>query len=370
MEKQFLYLIGQYVFATLLMRSALYENKPKLNLKSCGVSLIYLLILFIISTVFKLDNGVVIAQFIYIFLFPMKYRIYKGSIREVSFVYYSSLVATLSIITIHILCEDYIILNGVNKGNVIIYNLCFSFIGIIILLFNLFHVARVYRPNIKTLRTKIGYLISFVPFSYVISLTLLFRFIIFHNCFYGVIIYSIFCLGTLIFYPLIYFFTKNMKSLEEAIFTAETDNITSAYSRRKFEEDILSLIKKDIEFGIFYLDINDFKSINDNNGHIFGDKCLKHFIDVLKEYINKDGQIYRIGGDEFSIITTKCEKISDIIELICKNKIYLKNDINEKINISFSIGKAIYPINGKNVTEILTFADNEMYRNKCFKRGN
>ncbi len=43
MKKQFLYLIGQYVFTTLLMRSALYENKPKINLKTFGVSLIYLL---------------------------------------------------------------------------------------------------------------------------------------------------------------------------------------------------------------------------------------------------------------------------------------------------------------------------------------
>ncbi|MBU5225938.1 GGDEF domain-containing protein [Clostridium senegalense] len=368
MKKQFLYLIGQYVFTTLLMRSALYENKPKINLKTFGVSLIYLLFFFIISMCFQLEDSIMIAQFIYILLFPMKYKIYKGSIREVAFVYYSSLIANLSIITIYILCEDFIILNEVNKGNVIIYKLCFSLISILVLLFNLFHVAKVYRPNIKTLRTKIGYLISFAPFSYVISLTLLFRFIIFHNCFYGVIIYSIFCLSTLIFYPVIYFFTENMKSLEQAIFIAERDDITSAYSRRKFEEDISGLIKKDIEFGIFYLDINDFKSINDNNGHIFGDKCLKHFIDILKEYINKDGQIYRIGGDEFSIITTKYEKISDIIEIICRNKIYLKNDINKKINISFSIGKAIYPINGTEVTEILTFADNEMYRNKCLKR--
>lgn len=368
MGESFGYLIFQYIFSTLLMGSILRKDNKKEKLKRYNMATVYILILYCISNFFTLHYCIVIAQIAYILLFPINLKIYKRSCREVAFVYYSSMLSTLPIITVCVLIRNFAISNKLDIKYIYLYYIIFIVIGALAFIFNLLYVAKIYRPNIEVLKTKIGYLISGFSFSYVILLTLLFMFIVENNSIYGLVIYVLFCSMTLIFYPIVYHTIKNIKSLEKAKSIIDLDVVTEAYSRIKFDEDILNLISSKKEFTLFYIDVNDFKLINDNNGHIFGDYCLKYLTTNLKSNIGKYGNIYRVGGDEFSIITTECEKICDRINNVYSTNLYLKNDKNENVNISFSVGQAMYPINGKDVNEILSYADKEMYRNKCIKK--
>ncbi len=80
------------------------------------------------------------------------------------------------------------------------------------------------------------------------------------------------------------------------------DTLTEIYNRRKFYEDLKQL-EETISYKIILIDLNNFKLINDEQGHIIGDKALKEFANKLDSLISEfGGNSYRLGGDEFVII--------------------------------------------------------------------
>ena len=60
-------------------------------------------------------------------------------------------------------------------------------------------------------------------------------------------------------------------------------------------------------YGVFFVDVNGLKTVNDTNGHQAGDNLLKNVADTLKEHFGKQAEIYRVGGDEFMVI---CEGVT------------------------------------------------------------
>ena len=160
-------------------------------------------------------------------------------------------------------------------------------------------------------------------------------------------------------------------SLEKLKYMAYYDQLTAIPNRILFFDraiTALKLAKRERKMvGILYVDIDDFKSINDELGHDIGDLLLKDISNRLKSCIRDSDTVARLGGDEFAIIMINISNKNDIKilakRILRKNKESLKINKN-KISPKTSIGISIYPKDGKNIEELLKCADIAMYASK------
>lgn len=154
---------------------------------------------------------------------------------------------------------------------------------------------------------------------------------------------------------------------EQLIYLAERDSLTDLYNRRRFTEDIANEIINEKEGCILLLDIDNFKNINDTQGHYYGDKVLQHISKVLISNVNGKGKVYRAGGDEFAIHFPEVvdrNRMIDFSEAILKD-LNAQNDIqNIKNYITASIGMVMYPKDSIVVYDLLMKADIAMYQAK------
>ena len=119
---------------------------------------------------------------------------------------------------------------------------------------------------------------------------------------------------------------------------------------------------------LFIMDIDDFKKINDQYGHIVGDRIILKTVDILKGVANQfNGFLSRYGGDEFIMIfeIEKDQSISPIFDYIQKSLDYHGSDVP---NFSVSIGYAQYDSSLKYIPDFIHKADQYRYMNKTFKK--
>ncbi|QAA33835.1 GGDEF domain-containing phosphodiesterase [Clostridium manihotivorum] len=146
------------------------------------------------------------------------------------------------------------------------------------------------------------------------------------------------------------------------------DMLTELPNRFLLEDSLEKLIKEANEdkrrFALVYMDIDNFKNINDTMGHLCGDKLLKDVATILKEKIKQPNIIARLGGDEFAIvfvdIEDKKQVVSKVKELIqCLRKPWVIE--GQEFFISFSAGIALYPGHGETLSVLMKNADMAMY---------
>ena len=165
--------------------------------------------------------------------------------------------------------------------------------------------------------------------------------------------------------------TQKKKSEELIIKYANFDSLTNLENRRMFqmrlEQEILRSAKFGLSFAMLFIDLDNFKDVNDSLGHDFGDKLLIEASTRIKNEIEKSDTLARFGGDEFTIILPDVQESSGV-ECIAQNIIdslsqpFISAD--EKIYISASIGIALYPTDATNGSELLTNANQAMYQAK------
>lgn len=158
-----------------------------------------------------------------------------------------------------------------------------------------------------------------------------------------------------------------------------TDDLTQLFNRRHFNEMLnreFELIKRATlgsDLSILMIDLDNFKQINDNHGHDFGDYVLKSFAGLLRESVRETDITARYGGEEFIIL---CPHTDLEGSKVLAEKIRKKVEENEfkseghsrKINIS--IGVASYQThNPSTASEMVTFADRALYRAKADGRN-
>jgi len=112
------------------------------------------------------------------------------------------------------------------------------------------------------------------------------------------------------------------------------------------------------EIGIIFIDLDDFKKINDTFGHKMGDKVLDKVSEIIKNSIRAIDYAFRFGGDEFVILTFSNKEISYKIANRILEKINL---LNFEFKVKASIGVAHYPSDLKKVSEVVTLADKKLY---------
>lgn len=156
-------------------------------------------------------------------------------------------------------------------------------------------------------------------------------------------------------------------------FQAHFDFLTGVYNRRKFEETTKALYQQaadtpHFQFALIYMDIDHFKTINDQYGHHEGDQVLKELGLRLKQTIRNTDPAARIGGEEFAVLLPNCslDKAARIAERIRSTvsdaPIVLTN--GDELSVTISLGAAHYPNNTEQPGSLPILADQMLYKAK------
>lgn len=182
-------------------------------------------------------------------------------------------------------------------------------------------------------------------------------------------------------------FNRLKQSEEKMRRLAYIDSLTGLPNRQSLDESLEDAIwlaaKEQQSLCIMYIDLDNFKRINDTLGHDFGDQLLKEISEKICHCVQKkssfpdalahinDIEVFRLGGDEFMILL-KCTLHDDEVKVVAQS---LVNCISELVSIDDyevaltpSIGIAMYPRDGANVTELKKHADVAMYYAKSMGR--
>lgn len=158
---------------------------------------------------------------------------------------------------------------------------------------------------------------------------------------------------------------------------ANYDPLTGLANRRMFKENLKHSIKSanegETSVALLFLDLDNFKIINDTLGHAMGDKLLIAASSRLKSLLNTQSSVSRLGGDEFVILMNAIEDTQEVAQL-ADNIINLLEQpftFNEhEMFIGTSIGISLYPQDAKETETLLSYADAAMYRAKDKGKNN
>lgn len=152
---------------------------------------------------------------------------------------------------------------------------------------------------------------------------------------------------------------------EELRFLVEHDSLTEIYNRRAFNKQLDDAVKQGRQFSLFSFDIDEFKTVNDYYGHPAGDALLIEISQVISKALRPNDRFFRLGGDEFSIISTVVETdelavyLDTILSLVRETVVEYQGKL---IGCTLSIGAAIYQCETND--SILQKADSMLYQSK------
>ena len=150
------------------------------------------------------------------------------------------------------------------------------------------------------------------------------------------------------------------------------DNLTDLPNRRFYRKQIAELIESDtdgsVRFGVSFLDLDDFKIVNDTLGHDAGDQLLVEVSKRLRETLGPECFMARFGGDEFALLIPE-QVGKKLIAPACANAVVdsLSQSFNlsgHEVHIGVSIGTTIYPDHATDVESLMRHADVAMYKAK------
>lgn len=171
-------------------------------------------------------------------------------------------------------------------------------------------------------------------------------------------------------------YKKALASEKENKYLAYHDHLTGLPNRKslveKINQSILTANSKQKPFAIMFLDLDNFKMVNDSMGHSAGDQLLKEAAGRLSHILNPKDIVSRIGGDEFIIFIENIEDnnyITQVSKAILDkfHQPFLLND--KEFYITTSVGIAVYPHDGPDAEMLIRNADIAMYKAKA-KCGN
>lgn len=185
-----------------------------------------------------------------------------------------------------------------------------------------------------------------------------------------------------VFFSTIFFIlslvTQNLLTKEDLKNTyklATTDGLTGLFNHRYFQEKMAHKLqdvkRREDKFSLLLIDIDFFKKFNDTYGHRAGDAVLIQVGQALNQTVRTYDIVCRYGGEEMCVILDKTETLEaiDIGNKLVKTIATTPFDIEEdekpkQVNVTISVGVANYPEHGKEVQELIEFADQGLYRAK------
>ncbi|MCR0568655.1 GGDEF domain-containing protein [[Clostridium] innocuum] len=171
------------------------------------------------------------------------------------------------------------------------------------------------------------------------------------------------------FYSLSLDITKERKKMETLQHKAEKDSLTGIYNRAETEKQIKEYLVDNLHAkgALFMIDTDNFKQINDTEGHMVGDVVLAELANGMKRLMRESDIVGRIGGDEFTIFMKNIASLKDA-ERKAQELLHMFRHLFDKekssVNVSCSIGIASYPRDGHTFKELYASADKALYQAK------
>lgn len=290
-----------------------------------------------------------------IYLIPLS-LLYQDHPLRISGILFSAWIYTLLIYTVSVRLSDLFWNEFFLFGVLVIQSILY----LITLYGFIFWIKKKFLFVLKSMTDKNQYLLQIVSLCWFISII-----IINANLTYPEVsslqLAAIFALAidaVLTYFMIVSMFkgASELKSLQNIVYI---DPLTGLLNRERLFADAQELIQRKKPFSLLFMDLNHFKSINDQYGHQTGDKYLVQFTQTTKSYLSSSDQLYRMSGDEF-IILSQSLHISRLL-----NKLHNYPKHFGKIQfLGCSIGIASYPQETMKLDELIYLADQRMYQDK------
>ena len=159
---------------------------------------------------------------------------------------------------------------------------------------------------------------------------------------------------------------------QELRFLAHHDSLTQLTNRSLFNDRLDAALhathRHQSTLALLFLDINDFKQINDIHGHAAGDRVLCTVARRLQACVRETDTVARMGGDEFTVLLTDIQSPDAVAHKVAQILAVMAEPLGAEFGAidmpSCSIGVACYPADGQDADTLLSHADGEMYRVK------
>ncbi len=168
--------------------------------------------------------------------------------------------------------------------------------------------------------------------------------------------------------------TERRRVEERITHLAHYDALTDLPNRALFHEQLkreLARIVPGEQLAVLYIDIDEFKSVNDTLGHLIGDQLLKSVAVSLGHCVRGTDFVARLGGDEFAIVQTAVKTVDDVTDLATRVLDAIRKPVEclgHQVTTDASIGIALAPQHGADLDQILKNADLAMYAAKSAGR--
>lgn len=166
------------------------------------------------------------------------------------------------------------------------------------------------------------------------------------------------------FVMIVYLITLKMAHLETIISMLRhvgnnvvTDALTGLFNRRWMFKQLEKLIEKNGEVGVIFIDIDNFKKLNDTKGHDYGDLVLKKIGDIMRQEVGATAWGVRYGGEELVALVSKEVRTEALAKKILER-------VRKEVQVTLSVGVAL--LDGQEMTpdQIIKVADERMYYSK------
>ncbi len=170
----------------------------------------------------------------------------------------------------------------------------------------------------------------------------------------------------------------NVRNVGQLANQAHHDGLTKLLNKKKFMQELGLLINRAERhaqpLGLFIFDIDHFKNYNDVNGHLAGDELLKGMARIIRESLRPNDMACRYGGEEFVIAMPETDlatalQLADKLRETIASHPFAHSESQPSGRLSISGGVAAFPVNGTNSTELLSHADQALYKAKAGGRN-